>query len=357
MTQISAILGTQTLGNTIGALVFGWGISNLVFGMLCVQVWRYYQRYPNDHWSYKVLVFTLWALEAIHQAFVGHTTWFYVVENFGNIFVFFEPPVWTLCAQTVLGSLVGTIVKICFAMRVWKFSRGNYLVTGLIIGMVFAQFATAILYTIKTFQLRVDEAGQIKSIGSVALSLGVMTDVFTATSLSYFLHKMRTGFKRSDTLINRLIIYSVNTGMLTSVFSAAVLASYNLMPANFVYISLYFILCKLFANSCVGTLNTRRFVQGRGTDHEEATIPTFLMVANTLPAQPERAKRPVRVSGSSKSSDKVTHLVPMSTRTHLVSTRYRTTLGAGRIPRVAIGRGGPTLYYHSFVIITVIPVV
>ena len=29
-------------------------------------------------------------------------------------------------------------------------------------------------------------------------------------------------------------------------------------------------------------LNTRRFVHGRGTDHEEATIPTFLMVANTF---------------------------------------------------------------------------
>jgi hypothetical protein len=27
-----------------------------IFGMLCIQVWRYYQRYPNDHWSYKVLV-------------------------------------------------------------------------------------------------------------------------------------------------------------------------------------------------------------------------------------------------------------------------------------------------------------
>jgi hypothetical protein len=27
-----------------------------VFGMLCIQVWRYYQRYPNDPWSYKVLV-------------------------------------------------------------------------------------------------------------------------------------------------------------------------------------------------------------------------------------------------------------------------------------------------------------
>lgn len=27
-----------------------------IFGMLCIQVWRYYQRYPNDNLSYKVLV-------------------------------------------------------------------------------------------------------------------------------------------------------------------------------------------------------------------------------------------------------------------------------------------------------------
>jgi hypothetical protein len=170
--------------------------------------------------------------------------------------------------------------------------------------MTIAQFATAIVYTIHTFQLHVGQADQIKSIGSVALSLGVVTDVFTAASLSYFLHKMRTGFKRSDTLINRLIIYSVNTGTLTSVFSAVVLATYNLMPTNLIYISLYFILCKLFANSCVGTLSTRRFVHGRGTDHEETTIPTFLMVANTLPAPPERAKRSLRVSVNSN-SDKI----------------------------------------------------
>jgi hypothetical protein len=29
-------------------------------------------------------------------------------------------------------------------------------------------------------------------------------------------------------------------------------------------------------------LNTRRFVHGKGTDHEQATIPTFLMVSNTF---------------------------------------------------------------------------
>ncbi|KAH9080266.1 hypothetical protein EDB83DRAFT_2513186 [Lactarius deliciosus] len=299
MAQVLSPSGVPTghlFGNTIGAVVLGWGISSLIFGMLCIQVWTYYQRYPNDHWSYKVLVLALWALEALHQIFVGHIVWFYLVENFGSSLVFLRPPVWTLSAQTLLGSLIGTIVKICFGMRVWKFSRGNYLVTGLIISMAVAQFATAIVYTLRTFHLLVAQADQIKTIGSAALSLGMVTDVFTAASLSYFLHKMRTGFKRSDTLINRLIIYSVNTGALTSVFSAAVLASYNLMPSNLIYIALYFVLSKLFANSCVGTLNTRRFIHGRGTDREEATIPTFLMVANTLPAPPERTleKRNVR---------------------------------------------------------------
>ncbi|KAI0301138.1 hypothetical protein B0F90DRAFT_348925 [Multifurca ochricompacta] len=245
-----------------------------------VSTWTYYQRYPNDSKSYKFLVFTLWALEAVHQAFVGHVTWFYVVQNYGHFDVLERPPVWTLSVQTTLGAFVGTIVKICFGMRVWKFSNKNYLITGLIMGMSLAQLAMAVVFTLKSFHIQVGQVGQIKTLGSAALAIGVATDIVIAASLSFFLHKMRTGYKRSDTLINRLITVSVNTGMVTSVCSSAVL--YNLMPANFIFIAFYIVLSKLYSISCVGTLNTRRFIHGRGTDHEEATIPTFLMVANTL---------------------------------------------------------------------------
>jgi len=260
--------------------------------MLCIQVWTYYLRYPNDGNVYKVLVLTLWILEAVHQAFVGHVIWFYVVDNGGSLLAFINPPVWTLSIQTLLSAFVGLIVKMCFGMRVWKFSKGNYFVTGFIMVMALVQFAAAIVYTMRSFQLRVGQADQIKALGTTALSLGVITDMFTAASLSFFLHKMRTGYKKSDSLINRLIIYSVNTGLVTSVFSAAVLASYNLMPTNLIFIALYFILSKLYANSCLATLNTRRFVHGRGTDREDVTIPTFVMVAHTLPrvrsAYPQR---------------------------------------------------------------------
>ncbi|KAN0118517.1 hypothetical protein V8E52_004940 [Russula decolorans] len=287
-------LGTviPTISNTIGAVVIGWGVSSLLFGMLCIQVWAYYIRYTNDSTSYKILVLSLWILEAFHQAFVGHIAWYYIVDNAGSLLVLLNPPIWTLSVQILLGALVGLIVKTCFGLRVWKFSRGNFLVTGFILGMALAQFVMAVLFTIRSFHLRVGQADEIKTLATTALSLGVTTDIFTAASLSYFLHRMRTGYKRSDTLINRLIIYSVNTGSLTSVFSAAVLIAYNMMPDNLIFIALYFILSKLYANSCLATLNMRRFVHGRGTDREEATIPTFVMVANTIHrARPQYSQR------------------------------------------------------------------
>jgi hypothetical protein len=75
-------------------------------------------------------------------------------------------------------------------------SKGNYLVTGLILGMALAQFATAVVFTIRSFHLRVGQADEITTLASTALSLGVATDIFTAASLSYFLHRMRTGYKK-----------------------------------------------------------------------------------------------------------------------------------------------------------------
>lgn len=44
----------------------------------------------------------------------------------------------------------------------------------------------------------------------VALGLGVLTDVLTAVSISWYLRKLKTGYKNSDTLVNKLIAYAVS---------------------------------------------------------------------------------------------------------------------------------------------------
>lgn len=128
----------------------------------------------------------------------------------------------------------------------------------------------------------------IYRIANVALALGVFTDILTALTLSYYLRKLKTGYQKADSLVNQLILYAINTGILTSTISVACLISYDLMPKNFVFIGCYFVLSKLYANSLMATLNTRHIMKGRGTDRELETVPTFLMMGNNteLPRVP-----------------------------------------------------------------------
>ena len=48
-------------------------------------------------------------------------------------------------------------------------------------------------------------------------ALAAVSDVAIAVILIFLLQRSRTGFRRSDSVINRLILFSLNTGLLTSI--------------------------------------------------------------------------------------------------------------------------------------------
>ncbi|RXW18169.1 hypothetical protein EST38_g7687 [Candolleomyces aberdarensis] len=171
--------------------------------------------------------------------------------------------------QIVFGALVGTIVKCCFALRVWTFSKRNVWITGLICFLIFAQAGLAIAYCVRAFQLRkVESAKRLQVIATLSLGSGVITDIAIALALCYFLRKLRTGFRKSDTLVNMLSIYAINTGILTSALSATVLILYNVYPNAMYFMGSYFVLANVYGISFICTLNTRRVVRGKGTDQQ-----------------------------------------------------------------------------------------
>ena len=49
-----------------------------------------------------------------------------------------------------------------------------------------------------------------QTVAIVALGLGVLTDVLTALSISWYLRKLKTGYKNCDTMVNKLIAYAVS---------------------------------------------------------------------------------------------------------------------------------------------------
>ncbi|KAF5377942.1 hypothetical protein D9615_006750 [Tricholomella constricta] len=249
-----------SLHSTLGAASVGLSVSCIVFGILTTQVFLYFRRYPADRPFYKIIVGAILCLEIIDQILVIHCVYHYTVTNFGNYVVLVEGEiVWSLLLEVALGAIVGIIVKAVYAMRVWRFSNKNIYVTGTIGIMILAQFGLAILYVVKSFQMnKFSFAAKLKSFAALGLSFGVLTDVATAAALSFFMRRMRTGFKTSDSLINMLTVYAINTGFLTSAFSLTVLLLFYLRPTDFYFMTFYFILAKLYAISFLCTLNTRK---------------------------------------------------------------------------------------------------
>ncbi|KAJ7825697.1 hypothetical protein B0H13DRAFT_2680885 [Mycena leptocephala] len=152
-------------------------------------------------------------------------------------------------------------------MRVWRFSQRNIIVTATVVALTLSELGA---YTVKSFQNPFVETLQnLKVLASFSLEAGVLTDVFTACALCFFLRKFRTGQKRADSLVNTLTIYAVNTGAFTATISLLTLIFYDLRPRNFQFMAFYFILSKLYAISFLCTLNTRKIIRGKGTDRDD----------------------------------------------------------------------------------------
>ncbi|KAJ3478214.1 hypothetical protein NLI96_g9915 [Meripilus lineatus] len=263
---------------TLGATFIGFAASAVLFGVACAQTWTYLGRYPQDKTFYKLLVSALWILECVHQVFIGHSTYYYTITNWGNARALLQAPQWSLIVQVTLGAVVGGIVKICFAMRVWRFSQRNIPVTCCILLLIIAQLGkytgslgfnnqftrsssrprqipvVSCFYTVQGFGVAsLTQVDELKLIGTLSLGLGVATDVLTAGALCFFLRGLRTGYSKDDSLINRLTLYAINTGILTSAVSLATLVLYDTMPTNFIFMGFYFVLSKLYLNSFLAT--------------------------------------------------------------------------------------------------------
>ncbi|THH08978.1 hypothetical protein EW145_g2331 [Phellinidium pouzarii] len=91
----------------------------------------------------------------------------------------------------------------------------------------------------------------------VGLGSDIAVDVLVAIILCYFLRQSRTGFKSTDNVINVLMMYVINTGLLTAVCATCCIAIYVAMPTTFIFIGFYFCLPKLYFNSMLAMLNSR----------------------------------------------------------------------------------------------------
>ena len=112
-------------------------------------------------------------------------------------------------------------------------SRKSVIITAVPAVLVVAQFAASLVYYVKEFHFTL--AAQLATIFAVTRTINVITcvtDTVIALMLVWYLHNSRTGIRQTDTMLNKLIIFAVNTGLITSLDSIASLATGLALPST-----------------------------------------------------------------------------------------------------------------------------
>ncbi|EGO01615.1 hypothetical protein SERLA73DRAFT_85396 [Serpula lacrymans var. lacrymans S7.3] len=256
------------LDNTFGAALIGVVVSATLYGVTCVQTWYYFGQYPNDTWYIKLLVAAVLVSDTIHQILISHTIYTYLVTNFGDPAALGDL-VWSLIVEVLFNGFTALMVQSFLAMRIWRLSGKSWIATGAVMILVFGEFGCVLAYVGKALELETfAQLGTLKDLSMTVNAVAAAGDVLIAAILCTLLQNSRTGFRRSDTIINKLILFSINTGLLTSICAVASLISITAAPTTFIYIAFYFCLGRLYCNSLLATLNARKGIRGesRGED-------------------------------------------------------------------------------------------
>ncbi|KAF8970088.1 hypothetical protein BDZ97DRAFT_1791886 [Flammula alnicola] len=267
------------LNNTIGALQIGSLFGVFLFGIVSLQTYNYYNAYRDDGWVNKPLVATIWLLEIAHTLGINYEVYRVTIILYGKPWLLgrFQG----IGAVTIFGGGITLIVQTFFALRLSRLLPRPYNHTGIICIIISSlRFIATIYLTVEgivAINMTVYRE-KCEWIVSATFIASAVVDITIAVSMMYFLARQRRQVKRISRLLDRLVMYTVRSGLLTSISAIAVVLCFQLMPDNFIWLAVYTFVAKLYSNSFLSALNARKdlradIINGDSITPEHFTMP------------------------------------------------------------------------------------
>ncbi|TBU52331.1 hypothetical protein BD310DRAFT_981947 [Dichomitus squalens] len=250
------------LDNTYGALLLGTFIGLMLYGLTVHQTYRYFRLYPTDIPVLVYLVLAILTIETVHTAMIMAACYYHLVSNYFNPITLLEGH-WSTRIITPTSGLCILVCQAFYARRVWYVGHQYRYIVGVAGVLMLALLAFTISATVEGFILPLSNFHRDSWMVSVLFSLAVAIDILLTSSLIFVLVRSRTGFKRTDFTIDIIVVYAINTGLLTSIVGLLGAIFAIILPGNFIYIGISIVATKLYANSVLAVLNSRRALSDR----------------------------------------------------------------------------------------------
>ncbi|KAJ3559620.1 hypothetical protein NM688_g225 [Phlebia brevispora] len=290
------------LDETFGSVLITIFIASILYGVTTLQTYIYSQKYQGDTRFLKLTVATVWVLETFHIAFCIMFIYVYLINHFGDLhylstnihwsggvslaivirdagaqafrdlgYAGLRPDYYSYRAQ--VPRLSGIVIESdavppsFYVYRVWIVSNGSIPLTGIVAFFAVARFGgnlgtIALSYIFNEWEVYRSHVISLVLL-CIGLGSGAVVDVLTAGIMIYQIRRGKTGIRQSDNMANLIILYTINTGALTSIASTLIPIMFAADANSLAYLGLVEIQSKLYSNTFLATLNARQHIRDK----------------------------------------------------------------------------------------------
>ncbi|KIY73562.1 hypothetical protein CYLTODRAFT_434209 [Cylindrobasidium torrendii FP15055 ss-10] len=254
-----------------GPMLIGMMFNLMLYGVVLSQTYIYLTSYKKrDKLWIQILVLFLLVANTANSVFVSADVYIALVINYGSSTVTDNAPylkdcTWLFITNPIITGVVGAACQVFFCWRVKVLTR-SWVLSGIvviisIVGMIGSIMFSAHLVHTPAFLSFTD----FKQIVILWLVCACAADVAISGIMVWYLRKHKTGFERSDELVDRIIRVTVQTGIITS-FAAFIDMIVYLVNPSALHLLFNVVLTKLYTCTMLSSLNSRGGWQYSGSN-------------------------------------------------------------------------------------------
>ncbi|TFK80204.1 hypothetical protein K466DRAFT_605533 [Polyporus arcularius HHB13444] len=239
-----------------GPIFIGVVFNIALYGIMVTQTYLYFQVYKRDRTWMKLLVFLLFICDTVNCCFDVAFLYIPLVNNFGNNDAISRASWSAAFGDPFMTAFIAALVQFFFAWRV-KVLTSNIFAVCVICFCSFAQLCGGLGTSIAVGRIpEFVHFQKFQVIVVIWLAFSAVADTLITTALVWHLRRNKTGMALTDTVINKIIRLTVQTGLITALCAIIDLVLFLVSPTG-LHLIFNLPLSKLYTNSLMSSLNSR----------------------------------------------------------------------------------------------------
>ncbi|KZT72006.1 hypothetical protein DAEQUDRAFT_809604 [Daedalea quercina L-15889] len=240
-----------------GALILGANFQCIMYGILLGLACAYYKRSAQDPKWLQTAVLFAWLLCTICCTFILHGVYWFTVINYDNPSAL-QHNLWSIALLPTMLSVVMAIVRFVFLCHVYRLYKDKINLAPVVVLLVVlvALLSLANLGCASALTAQYLKVAELSSdMFKVMFGAGIAADLILSVMLCASLRLSPSELQRTDTMMNRFIVYAMTTGIVACGCAIVTLIVYLWRPHVMIFATLYLQTVNLYLVSLLATLN------------------------------------------------------------------------------------------------------